>query len=80
MEVSRDGDKVLLTIHFISKQVKLSNEPRRIRFGLIATPSKTMLPYLKPRRGSTTITPRTCYRANGANIRCGIRRSRIPRS
>ncbi len=50
MEISREGDKVLLTVHFISKPVKLSSEPRRIRFGLVATPTKTILPYMQKAR------------------------------
>lgn len=51
MEVRRDGDRVLLTVHFISRPVELSNKkPRRIRFGLVATPTKTLLPYLAKAR------------------------------
>jgi len=50
MEVSREGDKVVLTVHFISKPVKLSSEPRRIRFGLVATPTKTLLPHMQKAR------------------------------
>src|SRR3990172_9073220 len=57
MESSRDGDRVLLTVHFISKSVTLSDQPRRIRFGLVATPTKTLLPYLQKARFYDDYTP-----------------------
>jgi len=51
MEVSRDGDKVLLTCHLISKPVKLDpDKPRHIRFGMVATPTKTIMPYVMKSR------------------------------
>ncbi|MDP6505638.1 MAG: DUF6067 family protein, partial [Planctomycetota bacterium] len=51
MEVTRKGDQVLLTVHFISKPVTVEHrQTRTIRFGLVATPTKTVLPYLKRAR------------------------------
>ncbi len=57
MEVSRDGDRVLLTVHLINKPVTLTEKPRKIRFGLCATPTKTLLPYLARARFYDDYTP-----------------------
>jgi hypothetical protein len=47
MEVRRDGERVVLTVRLVSKPIQLSPEqPRRIRFGLVATPTKTLLPHV----------------------------------
>lgn len=50
MEITREGDRVLMTVHLISRRITLSDQPRRIRFSLIATPSKTLMPYLQKER------------------------------
>jgi len=50
LEISRDGDKVVFTAHLITRPVKLTNKPRRIRFGLVATPTKTILPHMAKMR------------------------------
>jgi len=58
MEVARDGDRVLLKIRFISKPIALPpNQPRHIRFGLVATPTKTLLPFLQKARFQDDIDP-----------------------
>jgi hypothetical protein len=46
LEISRDGDRVVFTAHLITRPVKLTDKPRRIRFGLVATPTKTILPHM----------------------------------
>lgn len=59
MEVTREGDRVLLTVHLVSKPIQLSKDkPRHIRFGLIATPAKPLLPYLQKARLGDDYVPR----------------------
>lgn len=50
MRVQKQGDRVVLTLGLISRPVQLSDEPRRIRFGLVATPTKTLLPHVQKAR------------------------------
>lgn len=42
MEVSRDGDKVVLRVHLVSKPITI-REPRTLSFGLLAAPVKPRL-------------------------------------
>jgi len=47
-EIRPCEDRTIMTFHLISKPVCLSSEtPRRIRFALVATPTKTVQPYLQ---------------------------------
>jgi len=51
MRVTRDGSTTTLRVGFISRPIQLSpDEPRTIRFGLVATPTKTLLPHVRNAR------------------------------
>lgn len=58
IEVATEGDQVVVRIHFITRPVTLSEEkPRHIRFGLVATPTKTIPRYLQRCRPYDDIYP-----------------------
>lgn len=50
IEIQREGEVTRLVVRFISKAVALSEQPRRYRFGLVATPVKTILPHVQKAR------------------------------
>ncbi|MBI2201025.1 MAG: hypothetical protein HYU43_03700, partial [Armatimonadetes bacterium] len=58
MEVATEEEQVVLRVHFISRPVTLSaKSPRRIRFGLVATPTKTLRPQLQRCRPYDDVYP-----------------------
>jgi len=50
IEITREGERVVFRAKFITKAITLTDTPRHIRFALVATPTKTILPYVQNAR------------------------------